>query len=83
MPGHDPYRALSATAVADPPAPLTGSAAPQPRVPKGSVAKVVEWIDNGKSQADRERRARAALDAEQAKDKPRAGVVTHAQSVLG
>jgi hypothetical protein len=82
MPGHDPFRAQSATALADPPQALTGDGGHQIRVPKGNVAKVTEWIGKGKSGQARRERAEAALAAEQESGKPRKGVVAAAESVL-
>lgn len=87
MAGHDPFRALTPSlgggvAVAEPPAALTGDAAPVLTIPDGNVAEVVAYIDKGRSKQARRDRAAAVLAAEQASGKPRKGVVKHAETVL-
>lgn len=87
MPGHDPFRAQTdsltgAPTGPAPPAPLTGDAGTSVRVPSGNVAAVTSWIDKGRNEEQRVQRARAALDAEQARAKPRKGVTAHAEQVL-
>lgn len=84
--GHDPFRAQTDSLTGQPataPAPLTGDAGGDAvRVPSGNVAAVTDWIDNGRSAAQREQRARAAIDAEGSRAKPRKGVIAHAEAVL-
>lgn len=46
-------------------------------VPDGTVAEIVEWIGGDPG------RAEAALSAERGREKPRAGVVSIAESIIG
>ena len=55
-------------------------------VPTGSIAEVLAWVHGGDGGDEPtegwEARAQAALDAERAKDKPRAGLVDRLEAVL-
>ena len=52
-------------------------------VPTGNVDDVVGWVKAGTSDADRAARAKAALEVEQARDRPRVGVTDPLRGVAG
>lgn len=81
MPGHDPYRADLQHPTGAPLA-LVGDAAPAYRVPDGTVDEIVAYIEDAPSAADRAGRARAVLDVEQTRRRPRKGVVAAAEAAL-
>jgi hypothetical protein len=69
-----PQKAAAAPATAPEPEPepeATGS-----EVPEGTTAEILAWV------GDDQERAQAALDAEQASDKPRVGLTGELEKIL-
>lgn len=52
-------------------------------VPEGSAPQVLDWVNAGGSEAAVKDRATLALTAEQAKEKPRSGLITSLTKLLG
>jgi hypothetical protein len=71
----DPYAVDASGAVVDS-ATETPAASDEVQVPKGTTSELLSWVGDDKERAQR------ALDAENATDKPRKGLVEELEEIL-